>query len=40
MTRVAIVQGHPDPAATHFGHALAEAYAKAALEAGLSRWLS
>lgn len=34
MTRVAIIQGHPDPAATHFGHALAEAYAEAALAAG------
>jgi hypothetical protein len=31
VTRVTIIQGHPDPAATHFGHALADAYAKAAL---------
>jgi len=34
VTRVAIIQGHPDPAATHFGHALAAAYDKAALAAG------
>ena len=34
MTRVAIIQGHPDPAATHFGHALAQAYAGTALAAG------
>lgn len=32
--RVTIVQGHPDPAAGHFGHALADAYARAAREAG------
>jgi len=29
--RIAIIQGNPDPAATHFGHALAAAYEKAAL---------
>ncbi|HZM33124.1 MAG TPA: NAD(P)H-dependent oxidoreductase [Burkholderiales bacterium] len=34
MTRVAIIQGNPDAASTHFGHALAEAYASAAREAG------
>ncbi len=31
---VAIVQGHPDPAARHFCHALADAYAGAAEAAG------
>ena len=32
--KVAIVQGHPDPAGGHFGHALAAAYAGGADEAG------
>lgn len=32
--RIAIVQGHPDPAGGHFGHALAAAYAEAARQAG------
>ena len=32
--RIAILQGHPDPAGGHFGHALAEAYERAAREAG------
>jgi len=32
--RVVIVQGHPDGAHPHFGHALADAYAKGAAEAG------
>jgi putative NADPH-quinone reductase len=32
--RVTIIQGHPDPAGGHFGHALAEAYASGAREAG------
>jgi putative NADPH-quinone reductase len=32
--RVAIIQGHPDPAGGHFGHALADAYAEGALAAG------
>jgi putative NADPH-quinone reductase len=32
--KVAIVQGHPDPAGGHFGHALAAAYATGAGEAG------
>jgi putative NADPH-quinone reductase len=31
---IAIVQGHPDPGARHFGHALADAYAIGAREAG------
>ena len=31
---VAIIQGHPDPAGGHFGHALAAAYADAAKAAG------
>jgi putative NADPH-quinone reductase len=31
---IAIVQGHPDPAGGHFGHALAAAYAGGADEAG------
>lgn len=32
--RIAIIQGHPDPRATHLGHALAFAYADGAVEAG------
>lgn len=32
--RLLIVQGHPDPAGGHFGHALAEAYAAGAAQAG------
>ena len=32
--RIAIIQGHPDPRGNHYGHALAEAYAKGAAEAG------
>lgn len=32
--RIAIIQGHPDGQANHFGHALAEAYATGAGEAG------
>jgi putative NADPH-quinone reductase len=32
--RIAIIQGHPDPQGTHFGHALAESYALGAREAG------
>jgi putative NADPH-quinone reductase len=32
--RIALIQGHPDPRGGHFGHALAEAYAQAAKEAG------
>jgi putative NADPH-quinone reductase len=32
--RIAIVQGNPDPAGGHFGHALAAAYAAAAAAAG------
>lgn len=32
--RIAIIQGHPDPAGGHFGHALAEAYAQGAAAAG------
>jgi putative NADPH-quinone reductase len=32
--RIAILQGHPDPAGGHFGHALAEAYERAARAAG------
>jgi len=32
--RIAIVQGHPDPAGGHFVHALADAYERAAREAG------
>ena len=34
MTRIVLIQGHPDPVATHFGHALASAYARAAENAG------
>lgn len=32
--RILLIQGHPDAAAAHFGHALADAYAAGALEAG------
>jgi putative NADPH-quinone reductase len=32
--RVLIVQGHPDPKGVHLGHALAQAYADGAAEAG------
>lgn len=31
---IVIIQGHPDPAGQHFGHALADAYAMGAHEAG------
>lgn len=34
MTRIAIIDGHPDPAPERFVHALAKAYASSALEAG------
>ena len=32
--RIALIQGHPDPAGGHFGHALADAYERSATEAG------
>ena len=32
MSRIAIVQGHPDPQGGHFCHALADAYANGALQ--------
>lgn len=32
--RILIIEGHPDPSGTHFGNALATAYAQAAEEAG------
>lgn len=32
--RILVIQGHPDPAGRHFGHALADAYAEAAAAAG------
>lgn len=32
--RIALIQGHPDPRESHFGVALANAYAQAAREAG------
>jgi putative NADPH-quinone reductase len=32
--RILLIQGHPDPAGNHFGHALADAYAQGASEAG------
>lgn len=32
--RIAIIQGHPDAQGNHFGHALAEAYARGAAQAG------
>jgi putative NADPH-quinone reductase len=33
-SRILVIQGHPDPAGGHFGHALAGAYEDAACEAG------
>jgi len=32
--RIAVIQGHPDGDSRHFGHALSDAYAKAAISAG------
>lgn len=32
--RITIIQGHPDPAGGHYGHALAQAYAEGAQAAG------
>jgi putative NADPH-quinone reductase len=32
--RITVIQGHPDPEGKHFGHALADAYAKGGAEAG------
>lgn len=32
--RILVLQGHPDPSATHLGHALADAYAEGAETAG------
>lgn len=34
MARILLVQGHPDPGAKRFGHALAAAYAEGARDAG------
>ncbi len=34
MTRILVIQGHPDPAAPHLCHALADAYADGASAAG------
>lgn len=34
MARIAIIQGHPDPAGGHLCHALADAYAEGALASG------
>lgn len=36
MTRILILQGHPDPAEGHFDHALADAYGEGAEGAGLA----
>jgi len=32
--RILVIQGHPDPDSTHFGHALADAYVQSARAAG------
>ncbi len=32
--KILILQGHPDPEARHFGHALADAYAQGAQQGG------
>ena len=34
LRRIAIIQGHPDPAGHHLLHAMADAYAEAAIAAG------
>jgi len=34
MTKILIIDGHPDPAPKHFVHAICRAYAKSAREAG------
>jgi putative NADPH-quinone reductase len=34
VRRIVVIQGHPDPRGSHFGHALAEAYAHGAEAAG------
>jgi putative NADPH-quinone reductase len=34
MSRIVIIEGHPDPRQNRFGHALAAAYARGAVEAG------
>jgi len=34
VKRITIIEGHPDSSKVHFGHALVEAYAKGANEAG------
>ncbi len=34
MTRIVIIQGHPDTSERHLGHALADAYAEGAASAG------
>jgi putative NADPH-quinone reductase len=34
MARIVVVQGHPDPAGGHLGHALADAYAEGAIAGG------
>lgn len=36
MTRILILQGHPDPAGGHLDHALADAYREGAEQAGLA----
>ncbi|MDX1347528.1 MAG: NAD(P)H-dependent oxidoreductase [Thiomicrorhabdus chilensis] len=39
--RIVIIQGHPDPQKSHYGHALAKAYATGAEAAGHSvEWIS
>jgi putative NADPH-quinone reductase len=34
VRRIAIIEGHPDSSGSHLGHALAQAYAKGAAQAG------
>ena len=34
MAKILVIQGHPDPAGGHFGHALAEAYTEGARSEG------
>ena len=34
MTRIVLIQGHPDPAGGYYGHALADAYVAGAAAGG------
>lgn len=38
MSKILVLQGNPDPKGGHFGHALADAYAQGAADAGHEEW--